>query len=108
MTTSNPIDSLLNNLNSRNLANTPQGVAEHFFDSIGMMRGTYAPVFRVGFTFAVSWLAIRALRDYLPFWFYSDGTARPWVVTDPEADGAVLLPWWMGALVPSFYAGLFI
>jgi hypothetical protein len=100
----NPIDGLLQTLQSS--SGGRMNAPEQFFDSIGMMRGGNAPVYRAVFGFAASSLAIFAVRP--GFWFYPDGRPRPWSALSADEDGAVLLPWWSAAVACAFVAGTFI
>lgn len=65
---------------------------EKFFDSMGMMQGTFAPVYRAGFGAAVGYIIGEAAR---PFWSHTaSGQKRPWAFTAGESSSATLIPWW--------------
>ena len=84
----------------------PANGAEAFFDSLGMMRGTYAPAARAGFGFAVGWGGMQALKP--SFAYERNGNPRPWAVTNPRDPRATSVPWFAipGAL--AIISGVFI
>jgi hypothetical protein len=101
------MDKVLAQLQANELVNMPASAAEKFFDSIGLMRGSMAPVYRGGFGFAVGGALMFAIRP--SFFFHPDGSPKPWGVGyrgDP-AD-ATMIPWWMVSAGLGAYCGLFI
>jgi len=78
---------------------------EKVFDSLGMMQGTYSPIFR-GLTIAgLSGVALYALRPSI--WFDPNGRPRPWTYTSNSED-AVVVPWWIVPAAGFAIGGLFI
>lgn len=77
----------------------PQGAAEKFFDSLGMMRGGSAPVMRAGFGFALGTAAMFAVRPPCSF-DVSSGRPLTWDET--------ATPWWAVPAALSLVFGLLI
>lgn len=89
---SNPVDRIFDQISQGDPLVTPMGGMESFFDSVGLMRGTYAPAGRAAFGIAAGSLVMFAVRP--SFAFNPDGSVKagarvPWWAI-PVALGAVL------------------
>lgn len=83
-------------------ASAPMNAAESFFDSIGLMRGDYAPVGRVAVGFGVGAAVMFAV---LPgFAFNADGSAKQW----GKGANGTSLPWFAIPAAVGLFCGLFI
>src|SRR4051812_42909469 len=83
------------------------GVIDHcerFFDSIGMMRSSSAPIFRAAFGFGAVWLVLNAVK---PSVFYEEnGQPRPWSLYDSQNPDAVMVPWFGPAAAAAFVCSM--
>jgi len=84
----------------------PQGIFEPFFDGIGLMRGTNAPLYRGTFGFVAASLALWALRP--SFMFLPDGQARSFQFLHPEDSESTMIPWWVPGIIVGSYFMLFV
>jgi len=78
----------------------------YFFDSIGMMRGEMAPVYRAAFGFSVGTAAMFLFRP--SFAFDASGAVRPWRFSDPGSRSATGVPWFVVPTVLAIISGVFI
>lgn len=85
----------------QNFGVQPMGIFEPFFDSVGMMRGSMAPLWRAGFGIALGSILVFALRP--PFMFDARGSPRPFIFFDQQNPNATLIPWY----APPIFLGLF-
>lgn len=79
---------------------------ENFFGSIGLMRGSLAPVWRAGFGFAVGSLVVFAIRPAAMF--LPDGSPRPWSALKNQRGLSTSVPWWLPGTVLAIGSGLFV
>jgi len=82
----------------RTLLAAPQNVAERFYDSVGLMRGTWSPVGRMALGFAIGSGLMWAIRPSCSFG--PDGEPLPVEETS--------LPWWALPSVLAVYSGVFV
>lgn len=81
------------------------GWVEGGLDGLGLMRGDYAILKRMGFGFALGSVAILLVKpDYM---FRQDGSAREWSLFSEDSD-SVLVPWYVFAGIFSLFFGVFI
>lgn len=80
---------------------------EKAFDSVGLMRGSLAPLARAGVGFALGTGLIYALNGlHLAPWAFDEyGMRRPWKYDDPEGTS---FPWWMPGVAAAFVFGAVI
>jgi len=83
------------------------GRVEKAFDSVGLMRGSLAPLGRAAVGFALATGVVYALNGFhlAPFAFDDYGNARPWKYDDPEGTS---IPWWMPGVGVAFLCGALI
>lgn len=79
---------------------------EGFFDSLGLMRGTFAPVGRAAIGFAGGTIVAEAIRPEVSY--NPDGTRRPWAITHPDAENPTYLPWWVWGSLTGLFASTVI
>lgn len=85
------------------------GKIEQAFDSVGLMRGAFAPVGRAAVGFGIGTAAMYALNGVhlASFAFDESGNPRPWKYSQ-NSENATSLPWWMPGLALGAAFGLFI
>ncbi len=85
------------------------GKVEKAFDSVGIMRGAFAPLGRAAVGFAVGTGVMYALNGLhlAPFAFDESGNPRPWKYQQ-NSENATSVPWWMPGLALGAAFGLFI
>ena len=92
------IDQIFDKLGAGDPTSNPLGAPEQFFDSIGLMRGEYAPVGRAAFGVGLGTVVMFAIR---PSWaFEKDGTPKPWSQSR--------VPWWTVPVGLGIVCGVFI
>jgi len=80
---------------------------ENFFDSIGMMKGEYAPFMRFVLVGSVAGMAMVALKPGM--FFKTDGSPRPWKYLNPTlGDESSMVPWWIVPVGAGLMASTFI
>lgn len=92
----NPIDRIFESISAGDPSVTPANSAESFFDSIGLMRGTFAPAGRALFGVAVGAVLMYAIRP--SFAFNSDGS--------PKSNARI--PWWSIPVAIGAVCGVFV
>lgn len=95
------VDSLFTKLGSDPTSN-PQNPAESFFDSIGLMRGSYAPVGRAAVGGGLGALIMFAVRP--SFAFNADGSPKPW----GSGKGGTSIPWFTLPIALAIFSGIFV
>lgn len=96
MASTNPIDRIFEQIGKGDPATTPVGGMESFFDSIGLMRGSYAPAGRAVFGIAAGSLIMFALRP--SFAFNPDGSVK----------AGARVPWWALPVALGAVFGVFV
>src|SRR5512135_1725325 len=92
----NAIDAILTKASQGDPSTTALNMPEQFFDSIGLMRGPYAPVGRAAFGIVVGCVVMFALR---PSWaFTPDGSPNP----------KARVPWWTVPVALGAVCGVFV
>ena len=80
--------------------------AEGFFNSLGIMTGSMAPVGRGAVGFGAVWLVEEAIKPAVMY--RADGTKRPWSITATNDPDSTPLPWFMLPTVGAIVASVFI
>jgi len=97
----NPVTQILQRAAKKTVSG-PENAAEAFFDSIGLMRGEYAPFGRAavgaGFGAVIMW----ALRP--SFAFDSAGNPLPW----GKGAGSTQVPWFVLPAALAIFSGVFV
>lgn len=97
------IDNVFEKMNPTNDANlNPMNAPERFFDSMGLMRGEYAPVGRAVVGGVIGAGIMFAIRP--SFAFNSDGSPKPW----GSGSGKTQLPWWILPFGLAVFSGVFV
>jgi hypothetical protein len=78
---------------------------EHFYDSLGMMRGGFAPYMRMLFTGSLAGVIQQGIKPSYAFDEY--GNPRPFKLTS-ASDKSTWVPWWMIPSVLGVASGVFI
>ena len=78
---------------------------ESMFDSLGMMRGSTAPLKRTLFGFGLGAGVTYALKPAVSF---TGQNPRPWVALKPDDPNATMVPWWMPGVATGFVFGVLI
>ena len=94
------IDSILKSA-ANDPATTAVNAPEKFFDSLGLMRGEYAPVGRAALSFGLASAVVWAVRPSLMF--NADGSPKPY----GGAKGTSV-PWYVLPTVAALIGGVFI
>lgn len=95
------VETVLRNA-SQDPVSTPLNGAEAFFDSMGLMRGAYAPVGRFTFGVVIAGAALYAVRPSM--FFHDDGKPRSW----GSGKGQSAIPYWSIPLAAGIVCGVFI
>lgn len=93
------IDSLLSKA-SVNPATSALTVPERFFDSLGLMRGEYAPLGRAALSFGIASAVVWAVRPSLMF--NADGSPKPY------GSKGTSFPWYVIPTAAAVIGGVFI
>lgn len=80
----------------------PENAAEAFFDSIGLMRGEYAPVGRAAVGAGVGAAIMWAIRP--SFAFDASGNPLPW----GKGATATQVPWFVLPVALAIFSGVFV
>lgn len=87
------------------LADRSIGALETSLDSIGLMRGDYAPSKRFVLGAIIGGLITTQLRPNLMF---TPEGPRAWSVMSPNDPEATLVPWWVPSILLGTLLGIFI
>jgi len=96
------VDDLFSKLGNGDVASNPANAPERFFDSIGLMRGDFAPVGRAAVGALVGTGIMWALRP--GFAFDKDGHAKPW----GKGANGTSIPWYTLPAALAIFCGVFI
>lgn len=101
----NPIDRILNKTPTGTVDKLWDGI-EKIYDSIGLMSGDSAPAKRFLFGNLVGSGIVMMIKP--SFAYTKNGTARPWALTNPQAQTKTALPWWMPGVAFGFFSGFMV
>lgn len=79
---------------------------ESVMDSLGLMRGSTAPLKRAIVGAGVGAGIVYGIKPAIMF--DDNGEPRPWAVTNPDAANATMVPFWMGIAAPAVFLSVFI
>lgn len=105
-----PLSDALAKLSGADIGSFPViGKIEKAFDSVGLMRGAFAPLGRAGVGFAIGTGVMYALNGVhlAGFAFDESGNPRPWKYQQ-NSENATSVTWWMPGLALGAAFGLFI
>lgn len=79
---------------------------EGVFDSMGLMTGTMAPVWRASLGFALGTGLVYAVRP--GFMFHENGSPRPWKYVSNQPGVSTSIPWWLPGSLLAIAFGVFV
>jgi len=81
---------------------------EVFFDSLGMMTGTFPEMKRFLFGAVITGGLLYAFKPWNSIMFDEHGSIRPWNLFDDRNMKATYFPFWMGILLGGSIPALFV